>query len=241
MSATAKSRGSEGSAQLDVILRRAGAVLSTRDGRPVAINFGSAAAELSVCVRRVGLIDRSELSTLALEAPPGQLSALMRRMAGATVSPGGLVAGAGALWCGETSSRVIMVSDPRTTRRLTAGLRANAARHISVREKSSELTAIGLLGHNATHVLGALGVYGQSGDPRMAQPFAHGSVDGIAARWLLQSDRRALVLVDRESAGDAWLAIERAGRPYGISCVGQEAADRYTLMERLRPAALPFV
>jgi hypothetical protein len=225
-----------------MVLRRAGAVLSMRDGRPVAINFGSAAAELSVCVRTVGLIDRSELSTLALEAPPAQLSALMRRIAGATVSPGGVVTSARALWCGESASRVIVVCDRRTAGRLTGGLRGDAARHIVVREQSGELTAIGLLGRHTGLVLGGLGVYGPSGDPRAAQPFSRGSVgDGIAAWWLLQSDRRALALVDRSSAGEAWLAIERAGRPYGISCVGQEAAERYTLMERLRPATLPFV
>jgi hypothetical protein len=225
-----------------VVLRRAGAVLSARDGRPVAINFGSAAAELAVCVRTVGLIDRSELRTLALEAPPAQLSALMRRMAGATVSPGGLVAGSGALWCGETASRVIVVCDPRTAGRLAAGLRADAARHIGFRDLSSELTAIGLLGRNTAQVLSALGVYGHSGDPRTAKPFARAAVgDGLAAWWLLQSDRRALALVDSADAGEAWLAVERAGRAYGISCVGQEAAERYTLMERLRPATLRFV
>ena len=216
-------------------------MLSTREGHPVAINFGSAAAELAVCVRTVGLVDHSELSTLALEAPPAQLSALMQRLAGATVSPGGLVAGGRALWCGETPSRVLVACDPRTAQRLTAGLRADAARHVTVRELSGELAAIGLLGRHTAHVLTALGVYGRSGDPRAAKPFARGSVDGIAAWWLLQSDRRALALVAREDAGEAWLAIERAGRPYGISCVGQEAAERYTLMERLRPATLPFV
>jgi hypothetical protein len=46
-----------------------------------------------------------------------------------------------------------------------------------------------------------------------------------------------VVLVDRERAGEAWLAIERAGRPFGISCVGDEAACRYALMERLQASA----
>jgi glycine cleavage system aminomethyltransferase T len=227
--------------ELDVVLRRAGAVLSTRDGRSVAINFGSAAAELAVCVRTVGLVDRSELSTLALEAPAAQLSALMQRMVGATVAPGGLVSGGSALWCGETRDRVVVVSDPRTAGRLADGLHAAAARHITVRDMSSELCAIGLLGRNTVQVLSALGAYGRSGDPRVAKPFARGSVDGIAAWWLLQTDHRALALIDRDEAAEAWLAIERAGRQYGISCVGQEAAERYTLMERLRPATLPFV
>lgn len=239
MSATARS--SESSAPLDLVLRRAGAVVSVRDGHPVAVNFGSSAAELAVCVRTVGLVDRSDLRALALEAPPAQRSALMTRVAGATVSPGGLVFGAGAWWCGEASDRVIVVCDQRTAARLTAGLRTVAARHVSVRDCSDELTAIGLLGRNTGPVLSALGVYGGTGNPRDASPFSHGSVDGIPAMWLLQSDHRALALVAPEQAGQAWLAIERAGRAHGISCVGQEAAARYALMERLRPATLPFV
>jgi hypothetical protein len=195
-----------------------------------------------VCVRTVGLVDRSELSTLALEAPPPQLAALTRRLVGATVSPGGLVSGGGAWWCGEASDRVLVACDPRTAARIVDGLRADAARHVRVLDLSDEFSAIGLLGHNTARVLNALGVYGRSGDPRAAKPFARTSVgDGVAAWWLLQSDRRALALVDREHAGDAWLAFERAGCPFGISCVGQEAAARYTLMERLRPATLPFV
>src|SRR5690242_6218214 len=98
---------------LESVLGRAGAVLSTREGRPVAVHFGSAAAELAVCVRAVGLVDRSDLSTLTLEAPPAQLSALMMRMVGATVAPGGLVSGGSAWWCGEASDRMTVVCDPR--------------------------------------------------------------------------------------------------------------------------------
>jgi hypothetical protein len=207
----------------------------------VAVNFGSAAAELAVCVQRVGLVDRSELSALALEAPPGQLSAVMTRLAGATVSPGGLLGVGAAWWCGEAPNRVIVLCDPGTARRLAGGLRADAPRHIVVRDLSGELSAIGLLGRNTGHVLNALGVYGSSGDPRAAKPFARGSVQGLPAWWLLQSDRRALALVRREDAGEAWLAIERAGRPFGISCVGYEAACRYALMERTHPAPPPHL
>lgn len=222
---------------LEVVLRRAGAVLSTRGGRPVAVHFGSAAAELAVCVRSVGLVDRSELSTLSLDAPPAQLAALMRRLAGATVAPGGLVSGGSARWCGESPDRVLVVCDPRTGGRLIDALHADAARHVSVLDRSTELAAIALLGPNTGRVLDALGVYGPSGDARQAKPFTRGSFEGVPARWLLESDRRAIVLVSREQAGEAWLAIETAGRPFGISCVGHEAACRYALMERLRPVA----
>jgi glycine cleavage system aminomethyltransferase T len=201
----------------------------------VAVHFGSAAAELAVCVRTVGLVDRSELSTLALEAPPAQLSALMTRLVGATVAPGGLISAGSAWWCGEAPDRVMVVCDPRMAGRLIESLHTVAARHVAVRDLSDRLAAIGLLGRNTGKVLAALGAYGSSGDPRHARPFGHGSVDGIPVAWLLQSDHRALAVVPREQAGAAWLAIERAGRPFGISCVGHEAACRYALMERLQP------
>ena len=134
-----------------------------------------------------------------------------------------------------------MLSDPDTGSRLRERLRADAVRYVTmtVRDVSAEMAAIGLLGRNADKILRALGAFGESGDPRAVAPFAHGSVDGIPAWWLLQSDRRALALVPRERAGEAWLAIERAGRPFGISCVGQEAACRYALLERTRPARAP--
>jgi hypothetical protein len=189
-----------------------------------------------VCVRTVGLVDRSELSTLALEAPPAQLAALMTRLVGATVAPGGLVCAGGAWWCGEAPDRVMVVCEARMAGRLVDSLHAVAARHVAVHDLSDELVAVGLLGTGTGKVLSALGVYGPSGDPRHATPFGRGSVDGIPVAWLLESDRRALALVPRGQAGDAWLAIERAGRPFGISCVGHEAACRYALMERLRPA-----
>ncbi len=199
-------------------------------------HFGSAAAELAVCVRGVGLVERSDLSTLALEAPQAQLSALMTRLAGAGVAPGGLVSGGGAWWCGEAPNRVIVVCDQRTGGRLVEALHGDAARHLAVRDHSSEVAAIGLLGRHTSKVLAALGVYGATRDPRQATPFARGSIDGISTSWLLQSDHQALALVPREHAGEVWLGIERAGRPVGISCVGHEAACRYALMERLRPA-----
>jgi glycine cleavage system aminomethyltransferase T len=203
------------------------------------MNFGSSAAELAVCVRAVGLVDRSDLSKLVIEAPAAQLAALTSRLAGAAVSPGGVLSAGSAWWCGDGPGRVIVLSDPDTGSRLRERLHVDARRFagMTVRDASAELAAIGLLGRSADNVLSALGAFG---DPRSVAPFAHGHVAGIPTSWLLHSDRRALALVPREHAGQAWLAIEDAGRPFGISCVGHEAAARYALLERTRPAAVPL-
>lgn len=206
----------------------------------MAINFGSAAAELAVCVRAVGLVDRSELTKLVLEAPRTQLDAVMTRMAGSTVLPGGVVWAGGAWWCGESPEQAFVLCDPQAGPRLLERLRTDAACRVStqVREVSAEFAAIGLLGRNAGKVLKAVGVYGSSAEVRQARPFARGWIRDIPAWWLLQSDRRAIAMVRRQDAGAAWLALEQAGRPFGISCVGYEAASRYALLERLRSPEL---
>src|SRR6202008_5034861 len=123
---------------LGVVLLRAGAIVSTRGGRAVTMNFGSAAAELAVCVRAVGLVDRSELSTLVLEAPPAQLAALTSRLAGDAVSEGGVVCAGNAWWCGDAPGRVIVVSDPDAGARLLDRLRVDVRRiaGITVRDAS---------------------------------------------------------------------------------------------------------
>ena len=76
---------SEGAAgPLDAVLRLAGAVFSSRNGHPVAIHYGSAAGELSVCVSAVGLVDRSDLCKLEIETPGDRASTeLSSRVAGA--------------------------------------------------------------------------------------------------------------------------------------------------------------
>ena len=206
------------------------------------MNFGSAAAELAVCVRAVGLVDRSELSKLVLEAPPAQLAALTSRLVGdavvpwrravrrqrvvvrrragtrdRAVRPGHRVAAARPPACGRPSVR-----DDDRARRLRRAGRDRAARP---RARTRCCARSERSASPATRARCA--------------PFAHGQIAGIPASWLLQSDRRALALVPREHAGEAWLAIERAGRPFGISCVGHEAACRYALLERTRPARVP--
>jgi glycine cleavage system aminomethyltransferase T len=234
--------GSEGaSAPLDLVLRRAGAVFATRDGRTVAIHYGSAAGELAVCVTAVGLVDRSSLTKLVIEAPPASLSYLTSHLAGGEVAPGGALHGGGAWWCGDAPNRVVVLCEPATGHRLVDRIRMHAMHQVvhRVRNQSADLAAIGLLGPSAKHVLSALGAYGPGGDPRMAAPFAPGTIGAIEVSWLLASDRSALALVRSEAAAEAWRLIEAAGRPFGISCVGHEAAGRFELLERSRASRSP--
>ncbi len=234
MSALAGSSAAPG--PLDEILRRAGAVFTGHDGRTVAVNYGSAAGELAVCVRSVGLVDRSELTMLELAAAPAQLRHLIVRLTGQTVAAGGALHAHGAWWCGAAADRVIALSETSTGARLRERLasQAQARHHVSlkVRDRSQEWAAIELIGAATSELLAALGAYGETRDPRRVAPFTAGAIRGVELMWLLESARCALALVPRAQSGTVWRALEEQGRPFGISCVGREAASRYRLIER---------
>ncbi len=224
----------------NAILRKAGAVFASHHGRSVAVNYGSAAGELAVCVSAVGLVDRSELTKLVLEAPLAQLDHLVVRFAGSAVAVGGALQTGGVWWCRSTPNHVVVLCEPAIGGRLLDRLRTHTLHHVAltVHDHSDDWAVIALIGRATAKLLTAVGAYGESGDPRTVSPFTSGSVHGVEINWLLESDREALALVAQEHAGTVWRALEDTGRPFGISCVGQEAASRYMLRERFgRPPA----
>lgn len=220
-----------GADRLEAILHHAGAVFGHRAGRRIAVSYGSPAGELAVCVRAVGLVDRSELAKFILEAPPAQLSHLAMRMTGQTVAVGGALPADGAWWCRTTPERFVVLCSPLMADRFLARLPAH---HVSLRtdDVSETHAALAVVGRAKPKVLAALGVYGESGDARRISPITTCRVGGVEVMWLLESDRTALAVVPRSDAADVWRAIEEAGKSFGLSYVGHEAASRYTLLER---------
>src|SRR5947209_366566 len=93
------------------VLRQAGAVFAEHDGRLTAVNYGSAAGELAVCLRAVGLVDRSELTKLELEGPPERLSALLLRLAGTDIAVGGVAPRPAITWCRADEDRAIVICE----------------------------------------------------------------------------------------------------------------------------------
>jgi glycine cleavage system aminomethyltransferase T len=220
---------------LKAALNRAGAVFVERGGRRSPVNFGSAAGELAVCASRVGLVDRSAIDKLVLTAPAVRLDDVIARLTGGTLAVGGTIASGGAQWCRLAADRVLVLCEAVVAaERSRAQLRQLLLHHPSliVEDRSDEWAAIGVIGRAAAQVLNALGAYGEAGNPRLVAPLAPGTVGGAAVTWLHECDHSALAIVPREVAGLVWHAIELAGRPYGISCVGREAASRYRLTER---------
>jgi glycine cleavage system aminomethyltransferase T len=221
---------------LESVVRRAGAVISTRAGRPVAIHYGSAAGELAVCIRAVGLVDRSDLSKLLISAPAPQLRDLAARALGRALEPGQAVREGGCWWCGDAPEQLVIIAGASAGPRLREQLRAAARSRptIVVGDRSEQWAAIEVAGRATSGVLDAIGA--ACGSPPGGR-FVHAAVGGVDISWLLESEHRALAIVPARDAGSVWHAIEQAGRPLGISCVGSDAADRYALLDARAPCA----
>jgi glycine cleavage system aminomethyltransferase T len=219
---------------LDPVLSHAGGVLVMHAGRAVVANYGSAAGELAACVSAVGLACRSDLTTLALDGPMAQLRHLSQRLAGSEVASGGAALSGGAWWCAPSPERMLVLCDASRGARLHAVLGARVARRsaVTLTDRSGELAALAVVGRRARALLADLGVYGASGDPRDVPPLRAHTSAGTEVLWLLQSDDKALALMAEADAPTVWHAIERAGRPYGLCAVGQEALARYALIRR---------
>ena len=221
---------------LDDVLRRAGAVFAARAGHRVAVSYGSPPGELAACVTWAGIADSSHLTKLELLGPAQRLAALVGRMTGHVLAPGGVAATGGAWWCfaDDAPSRVAVLCEPSQGVRLRDLLCVRAARlpGLELHDRSQQWGAITIIGAATAGVLADVGVYGASGDFRQVPPFTSVAIAGIDASWLLVSQHRALVLMRSGDAGALWHAIERAGRARHMCCVGSDAIARYELFER---------
>jgi hypothetical protein len=207
---------------LDGIRRRAGAATAIHHGRTVVLHYGSAAGELAVCIRGVGIVDRCEIASTLLRGEPEQIDKACCAAAGTTIVVGGVARADHQWWC-RLAPRELLVLSESPELPPTLGLEV---------ERDHGLTAIGVVGAAAPQVLDALGAFGPIGDPRTVPPLSAGVAGGVPVWWLLESDHLALVLVERAAVDVLWHAIEEAGRPFRISFVGRDAAERYALLDR---------
>ena len=91
-------------------VRLAGGVMSQREGHAVAANFGSAATELAICVKRVGLAVRSDLDALEIAGPEPWLAHFLETsLGGRAPAPGEAVRTARSWCCRVAADRAIVV------------------------------------------------------------------------------------------------------------------------------------
>jgi len=216
------------------VLRRAGAVMTRRDGSEVAAHFGSPAGELAVCSQAVGLADCSSLGKLELRGYPEAIDQVLSYLTDCQLEPNEVMRIDGVRWCSASPDRLFALCEPASLFDLSERMHDAVRRTpgVLLTDETEELAALSLLGPAAPSVVAALGAWSLETVALPRPSFAAVSLEGLPVWLLEESVARALVLVEREYAERLWDLFERVGRRFGLSCVGCEAAERFGVIER---------
>jgi glycine cleavage system aminomethyltransferase T len=219
---------------LEDVLRRAGAVMTRRDGWKVAAHFGSPAGELAVCAGAVGLADRSEIGKLELRGYPEAIDQVVSYLTDGHVEPNEVMRADGARWCSASPDRLFAMCEPSSLFDLSERMHDAVRRTpgVLLTDETEELAALALLGPAAPSVIAALGAWDIETIALPRPSFSALRLEGLPVFLLEESTARSLILVEREYAERLWDLLERVGRRFGLSCVGAEAADRFCMIER---------
>ena len=209
----------------------AGAVMVARGGCVVAAHYGSAASELAVCVKSVGIADRSDLETLVLEGREAWLEHALARAVGDRVPVPGQAVRVAGTWCCRTGPERALVigahgSVARWRRFAREAVVAGSA--ISCAGLGADVTAVSLVGPRAADVLRLAGLPHAFGVAEVRT----GELGGAATTLLREDPQRFLALVGASPSDAAWDALFAAGRPLGLSYVGCEALERLAAVPR---------
>ena len=198
----------------------AGAVLHERDGHTVAANYGSVPAEIAVCMKSVGIADRSDYGVLELRGDQNLLDrALIARLGDPALAPG-------------TGRRLRSVWYMRLDQRraLLVGLHGALASGPPIgkgRDRSdlphkdigSTVAILSVIGPRAARLLAAANLPGELANGAVARDRGDASVVAI----LRESQRRFLVVVQAPGADALWTRLLAAGEPLGAAFVGLDA------------------
>lgn len=195
----------------------AGAVLNDRDGHTVATSYGSVPGEIAVCMKSVGLADRSDLGALELRGDQNLLDrALVARLGDPPVAPG-TGRRMRSVWYLRVDQRRALLVGPHAA--LASGPPIGKGRDRSDlphRDIGSTVAIVSLIGPRAARLLAAAELPGE---------LAIGAVgrDASVVAVVRESQRRFLVLVRASEADALWTRLLAAGEPLGAAFVGLDA------------------
>ena len=198
----------------------AGAVLGERDGHLVAANYGSVPAEIAVCMKSVGLADRSDYGVLELRGDQNLLDrALISRLGDPPLSPG-WGRRMRSVWYLRLDRRRALLVGPHDA--LASGPPIGKVRDrtdLPHKDIGATLSIISVIGPRAARLMaaaelpGGLAIGAIGRDPHDADVLA----------ILRESQRRFLVLVKVQTADAVWARLLHAGDKLGAAFVGRDA------------------
>jgi glycine cleavage system aminomethyltransferase T len=198
----------------------AGAVLHDRDGHSVVAHYGSVAGEIAVCMKSVGLADRSDYGAWELCGERGLLDrALIDRLGDPppAIGSGRRLHG---VWYLRVHARRTLLVGPHAALAAQAAIgRGRGRGELPQRDIGASLALVGVVGPRAGRLLAAAGLPGDL--PIGAIGAGPGDTDIVAI--LRESQRRYLALLRAEGANAFWARLLTAGKPLGAAFVGYDA------------------
>ena len=198
----------------------ASAVLHERDGHTVVAHYGSVPGEMAVCMKSVGLADRSDYGVFELRGDREQLDrALVARLGDPppAVGSGRRLRG---VWYLRTDARhALLVGPARRARAGPAIGRGRDRSDVPHRDIGASLAIVGIVGPRAARLLAAAGL---PGELTIGAIGADAGDRGIVA--ILREGQRSYLALVRADAADAfWARLLTAGEPLGAAFVGYDA------------------
>ena len=198
------------------------AVLVNRAGQDVVAHYGSAAAEIAVCTKAVGLVERSDLRLLEVAGADALLDrALAPAVPGAVPAAGEACCVADTWCCRVGPDRALVAGSPGAVDRWRQVVsRAAATTGIAVSAQVlPEGEAVSVVGPKASTVMSA------SSLPADLPPdsVADGEVAGSAVWVVCEDAEHYLLLFPCGCSTAALAAIGDCGRPVGLAREGHEA------------------
>ena len=198
----------------------AGAFLVERDGHTVVADYGSVPGELAVCMKSVGLADRSDLGVLELRGDQNLLDrALVARLGDPPLAPGG-GRRMRSVWYLRLDQRRALLVGPHPA--LASGPPIGKGRdrfELPHKDIRASLAIVSIIGPRAARLLAAAQLPGELAVGAVGRD--QRSADVVAI--LRESQRRFLVLVRAGAADEFWARVLAAGEPLGAAFVGCNA------------------
>ncbi len=196
------------------------AVLHDLDGHAVVAHYGSISGEIAVCMKSVGLADRSDYGVCELRGARELLDRALVDRLGDPPPPPGCGRRLGHVWYLRLDARRALLVGPHSAlasgSAFGRGLNGGDLRHSDI---GASLAIVGVVGPRAARVLAAAGLPGELPIGAIGADAGDSTVVAI----LRESQRRYLVLVRSGAADALWARLLIAGEPLGAAFVGYDA------------------
>jgi glycine cleavage system aminomethyltransferase T len=198
----------------------AGAVLHDRDGHSVAVNYGSVPGEIAVCMKSVGLADRSDFGTFELRGDQGLLDRALTDRLGDPPLAKGTARRMRSVWYLRTDQRRALLVGPHQA--LASGPPIGKGRDradLPHKDIGPAVSILSIIGPRAARLLAAAGLPGELAIGTIGSDAGDRAIVAI----LRESQRRFLAIVRAASADAFWTRLLTAGEPLGAAFVGLDA------------------